>query len=47
MNDLGRIFHDEVHFIASLAIALLVIREAKNHIDPDSTTGKALNWLFH
>lgn len=47
MKDMGRIFHDEAHFLALLGLSYFIIRQGKQHVNPQSTWGKALTYLFH
>lgn len=44
---MGRIVHDEVHFILLLLIALFLLRWGKGKLDENGTTYKALTYLLH
>jgi hypothetical protein len=44
---MGRIVWDEVHFIASLLIALFILNWVKGKLDDESATYKMLTYLLH
>ena len=44
---MGRVVHDEIHFIALLLIALFVLRWVKSKLDEEGSTYKALTYLIH